>query len=88
MRWNSAQPASARSAVSISTACEPPAGSCTAATWDSLISSDEMFLAIRRPSASGTPSRVSNGSTVTASAPPTPAANAATVVRSRFTHGS
>ena len=47
-----------------------------------------MFLAIRRPNASGTPSLLSNGSTVTASAPPTPAAKAATVVRSRFTHGS
>ena len=34
------------------------------------------------------PSAASNGSTVTASAPPTPAAKPATVARSRFTHGS
>ena len=34
------------------------------------------------------PSGLSKGSTVTASAPPTPAANAATVVRSMFTQGS
>ena len=34
------------------------------------------------------PSAASNGCTVTTSAPPTPAAKQATVVRSRFTHGS
>ncbi len=47
-----------------------------------------MLRAIRRPKASGRPSGLSNGSTVTASAPPTPAAKAATVVRSMFTQGS
>ena len=47
-----------------------------------------MLRAIRRPKASGAPSGLSNGSTVTESAPPTPAAKAATVVRSMFTHGS
>ena len=47
-----------------------------------------MLRAIRRPKASGTPRRMSKGSTVIASAPPTPAANPATVVRSRFTEGS
>ena len=74
--------------MSFSTAYEPPAGSATRATWDSEISSEEVFRAIRRPNASGTPSAVSNGSTVTESAPPTPAAKAATVVRSMFTQGS
>ena len=39
----------------------------------------------RRP---GRPSAWSKGSTVTASAPPTPAARVASVVRSMFTHGS
>ncbi|CAM5741390.1 hypothetical protein SHIRM173S_08748 [Streptomyces hirsutus] len=43
---------------------------------------------MRRAKASGRPSASSNGSTVTASAPPTPAARVATVVRSMFTHGS
>ena len=47
-----------------------------------------MLRAIRRPKASGSPSGLSKGSTVTASAPPTPAANAATVVRSMLTQGS
>ena len=47
-----------------------------------------MLRAIRRANASGRPSASSNGSTVTASAPPTPAASLATVVRSMFTHGS
>ncbi len=47
-----------------------------------------MLRAIRRPKASGRPSGLSKGSTVTASAPPAPAANAATVVRSMFTQGS
>ena len=47
-----------------------------------------MLRAIRRPNASGGPSGLSKGSTVTASAPPTPAAKAATVVRSMFTQGS
>ena len=43
---------------------------------------------MRRLNASGSPSGASNGSTVTASAPPTPAANDATQVRSMFTQGS
>ena len=47
-----------------------------------------MFRAIRREKASGRPSAASNGCTVTTSAPPTPAAKQATVVRSRLTHGS
>ena len=47
-----------------------------------------MFRAILRLNASGSPNAVSNGSTLTASAPPTPAAKAATVVRSMFTQGS
>ncbi len=74
--------------MSFSTANAPPAGSATLATWDSSTSSVEVLRAIRRLNASGSPSRESNGSTVTASAPPTPAAKAATQVRSMFTQGS
>ena len=74
--------------MSRSTAYAPPAGSATRARWLSEISRLEVLRAIRRPKASGRPSGLSNGSTVTASAPPTPAAKAATVVRSMFTHGS
>src|SRR3712207_9156600 len=51
-------------------------------------SSDWVLRAIRRENASGRPSAASNGCTVTASAPPTPAAKQATVVRSRFVYGS
>lgn len=47
-----------------------------------------MLRAIRRAKASGRPSSWSKGSTVTESAPPTPAAMQATVVRSMFTQGS
>ena len=43
---------------------------------------------MRRPRASGSPSAVSKGSTVTEAAPPTPAAKAATVPRSMLTQGS
>ncbi len=85
IRPNSSQAATARSSVSFSTAYAPPAGSATSATCDSSIRRCETLRAIRRPKASGWPSGLSNGSTVTASAPPTPAANAATVVRSMFT---
>jgi hypothetical protein len=74
--------------VSFSTAYAPPAGSVTVATCDSEISSALVLRAIRRPNASGVPRGLSKGTTVTASAPPTPAANAATVVRSMFTQGS
>ena len=74
--------------MSRSTAYAPPAGSATCATCDSAISSAEVLRAIRRPNASGRPSTLSKGSTVRLSAPPTPAANAATVVRSMFTQGS
>ena len=74
--------------MSFSTANAPPAGSATLATWDSSTSREEVLRAIRRLNASGRPSRASNGSTVTTSAPPTPAANAATQVRSMFTQGS
>jgi len=47
-----------------------------------------VLRAMRRENASGSPSTASKGCTVTTSAPPTPAAKQATVVRSRFTHGS
>ncbi len=88
IRPSSSHPARARSSVSFSTAYAPPAGSATCATWDSAISRLEVLRAIRRPKASGRPRTLSNGSTVTLSAPPTPAAKAATVVRSMFTQGS
>ena len=74
--------------MSFSTANAPPAGSATLATCDSSTSRVEVLRAIRRANASGIPRRESNGSTVTASAPPTPAAKAATQVRSMFTQGS
>ncbi len=48
----------------------------------------EVLRAMRRANASGRPSAWSNGSTVTDSAPPTPAPSVASVVRSMFTHGS
>ena len=44
--------------------------------------------ATRRAKRSGNPSAAVNGSTSTASAPPTPAENVAMVVRSMFTQGS
>ena len=74
--------------MSRSTAQAPPAGSVTVPTCDSWSSSAIWLRAIRRPKASGRPSGRSNGCTVTASAPPTVAENAATVVRSMFTQGS
>ena len=74
--------------MSRSTYQEPPAGSITFARCDSSSSTDWVFRAMRRANASGSPTAASNGSTVTASAPPTPADSPATVVRSMFTHGS
>ncbi len=71
--------------MSFSTAYDPPAGSATLPRCDSETRSAEVLRAIRRPSVSGLPSGASKGSTVTESAPPTPAAKAATVVRSMFT---
>ena len=47
-----------------------------------------MLRAIRRPKVSERPRGLSNGTTVIASAPPTPAEKAATVVRSMLTQGS
>ena len=47
-----------------------------------------MLRANRRPSWSGMPIAVSNGSAVMDSAPPTPAAKAATVVRNRLVQES
>ena len=81
-------PRCARASVSDSTYQEPPAGSSTRARWPSSTSRFWVLRAIRREKASGRPSAASNGCTVTTSAPPTPAAKQATVVRSRFTHGS
>ena len=71
--------------MSFSRAKAPPPGSVTLARCDSCISSALVLRATRRPRVSGRPSGLSNGSTVTASAPPTPAAKEATVVRSMFT---
>ena len=47
-----------------------------------------MLRAMRRAKRSGRPIAAVNGSTVTASAPPSPAANTATVERRMFTYGS
>lgn len=74
--------------MSRSTYQEPPAGSITRDRCDSSTRIVEVLRAIRRANASGRPMAWSKGSTVTASAPPTPAASVATVVRSMFTHGS
>lgn len=86
--WNHSQALEARSSVSRSTYQEPPAGSITRATPASSTSSDWVLRAMRRAKASGRPRRASKGWTVTASAPPVPAAKQASVVRSMFTHGS
>ena len=74
--------------MSDSTYQEPPAGSITRARCASWISSAWVLRAIRRENGVGAPSAASNGATVTASAPPTPAAKPAIVPRSRFTYGS
>lgn len=86
--WNQAQAACASSSVSCSTYQEPPAGSTTRARCDSSSRIAWVLRAIRRAKASDRPTALSNGWTLTASAPPTPAARQATVVRSMFTHGS
>lgn len=88
MPWKYAQAAWASSSVSRSTYQEPPAGSITRERCDSSMRTVEVLRAIRRANASGSPSTSSKGSTVTLSAPPTPAARVATVVRSMFTQGS
>ncbi len=79
---------SASSAVTDSTYQEPPAASTTRPRLDSSCRTAEVLRAIRRAKSSGSPSAVSNGSTVIASAPPTAAAKQPIVVRSMFTHGS
>ena len=71
--------------MSDSTSHDPPAGSITRATCASWIRSAWVLRATRRAKGVETPSAASNGATVTASAPPTPAANPAMVPRSRFT---
>ena len=87
--WNHAHAASASSSVKRSTYHEPPAGSMTSARCDSRIRIDCVLRPMRRPSSvASPPRRWSWGSTVTASAPATPAAKQATVERSMFTHGS
>ena len=86
--WKNAQAARASSSVRDSTNHEPPAGSITRARCASMTSSDWVLRAIRRENGVDDPSAASNGATVTASAPPTPAAKPATVPRSRFTYGS
>ncbi len=86
--WKNAHAAAASSAVSDSTYQEPPAGSITRATCASSTSSAWVLRAIRRENGSDAPIAASKGDTVTASAPPTPAAKPASVPRSRFTYGS
>ena len=86
--WKKAHAARASPSVSVSAYHEPPAGSITRARCASMTSSDWVLRAIRRENGVDAPSAASKGSTVTASAPPTPAANPATVPRSRFTYGS
>ena len=88
IRPSSSHAASASSSVSFSTAHAPAAGSATRPRWDSASSRLEVLRAIRRENSSGSPTGLSKGTTVTASAPPTPAAKAATVVRSMLTQGS
>ena len=56
--------------------------------FDSSSSMSCVLRAIRRANRSGRPSAAVNGNTEIASAPPTPAANTATVARSMFTDGS
>ncbi len=86
--WKNAQAARASAAVCASTYQEPPAGSITRARCASSTSNAWVLRAIRRENGSDAPMAASNGGTVTASAPPTPAAKPATVPRSRFTYGS
>ena len=81
-------PARASASVCDSTYQEPPAGSSTRARCDSSVSNAWVLRAIRRENGVDAPIAASKGGTVTASAPPTPAANPATVPRSRFTYGS
>ena len=71
-----------------STYQEPPAGSMTRARCDSSSSRTGCCGRSAGRTRRAGPSAASNGSTVTASAPPTPAAKPATVVRSMFTQGS
>jgi hypothetical protein len=86
--WRTAQAARARASVSDSTYQDPPAGSAMRARCASSSRRIWVLRAMRRENAPGAPIASSNGATVTASAPPTPAANPASVPRSRFTYGS
>ena len=87
--WNHAHAAAASSVVKRSTYHDPAAGSVTSARCDSRSRIDCVLRPMRRPSSvAAAPCRWSWGSTVTASAPPTPAAKQATVERRAFTHGS
>ena len=91
--WKCSQACSASCSVRSSTNQEPPAGSSTRPRWDSSSSSSCVLRAMRRAKLAAVPGNppgiaASNGCTSTVSAPPTPAPNAATVVRSMFTHGS
>ena len=56
--------------------------------WDSSASRAWVLRAMRRENVVGRPTAASNGSTVTASAPPVAAPKQARVVRSMFTQGS
>ena len=92
-RWKCSHACSASCSVRSSTNQEPPAGSSTRPRCDSSSSSSWVLRAMRRAKLAAVPGNppgiaASNGCTSTVSAPPTPAPNAATVVRSMFTHGS
>ena len=86
--WKNAHAAAASSRVRDSTNHEPPAGSITRARWASCTSRAWVLRAIRRENGPDAPSAASKGDTVTASAPPTPAAKPATVPRSRLPYTS
>ena len=88
MSRNLSQATSAIRRVRSSTYQDPPAGSTTEARALSSNSSNWVLRAVRRPNSLGRPRPESKGRTVTASAPPTPAAKAATVPRSKLPHGS
>ena len=86
--WKEAHAASATSAVNRSTYQLPPAGSATAWRCASSRRIAWVVAASRRAPGSLGPMARSNGSEVTASAPPTAAAKLSTVTLRMLTHGS
>jgi len=86
--WNCSQAAAHSLLVMSSSAPEPATGSATLARFDSSSRMSCVLRAMRRAWRSGRPSAAVCGSTVMLSAPPSPAAATATVLRSMFTAGS